>query len=132
MEKLYENIKRLRKQMGMSQDELAQKTGYTDRSSISKIEAGEVDLQQSKIALFAKALRTTSAELVGWTDYGLDILADLDAAIDQQYGADVTDHVHKYVSLDMEDRSRIDERTETLLEGEKYSAKEGFSVGAGA
>ena len=50
----------------MSQDTLAKLTGYTDRSSIAKIEKGTVDLQQSKIELFAKALGTTSRELVGW------------------------------------------------------------------
>ncbi len=68
MLKLYENIKRLREEKGMSQDALAKLTGYTDRSSITKIEKGLVDLQQSKIELFAKALGTTSRELVGWDE----------------------------------------------------------------
>ena len=56
MLKLYSNIKRLREEKGLSQDALAKLTGYTDRSSITKIEKGLVDLQQSKIELFAKAL----------------------------------------------------------------------------
>jgi lexA repressor len=64
--KLYSNIKRLREEKGLSQDALAKLTGYTDRSSITKIEKGLVDLQQSKIELFAKALGTTAKELVGW------------------------------------------------------------------
>ncbi len=68
MLELYKNIKRLREANGMSQDALAKLTGYTDRSSITKIEKGLVDLQQSKIELFAKALGTTSRELVGWDD----------------------------------------------------------------
>lgn len=68
MLKLYQNIKRLREERGLSQDALAKLTGYTDRSSITKIEKGLVDLQQSKIELFAKALGTTSKELVGWED----------------------------------------------------------------
>ena len=63
---IHENIKRLRKQRGLSQEELAHLVGYTDRSSIAKIEAGRVDLSQSKIALFANALGTTPAELLGW------------------------------------------------------------------
>jgi repressor LexA len=65
MLKLYQNIKRLREERGLSQDALAKLTGYTDRSSITKIEKGQIDLQQSKIELFAKALGTTSRELVG-------------------------------------------------------------------
>lgn len=65
---LYENIKNLREQKGMSQDELAELTGYTSRSSIAKIEKGLVDLQQSKIIAFAKALGVTPSELMGWSD----------------------------------------------------------------
>lgn len=68
MLKLYQNIKRLREERGLSQDTLAKLTGYTDRSSIAKIEKGQVDLQQSKIELFAKALGTTSRELMGWDE----------------------------------------------------------------
>jgi repressor LexA len=65
---LYKNIKKMRLERGMSQDTLAKLTGYTDRSSIAKIEKGLVDLQQSKIELFAKALGTSSRELVGWSN----------------------------------------------------------------
>ena len=50
---LYKNIKKRRLEIGMSQEELAQKTGYTSRSSIAKIEKGEVDLQLSKIKLLS-------------------------------------------------------------------------------
>lgn len=62
---IYNNIRRLRKEKKMSQQELAEKTGYTDRSSIAKIEHGEVDLPQSKIILFAKALDVSPGELMG-------------------------------------------------------------------
>lgn len=65
---LYENIKKLREQKGMSQDELAELTGYTSRSSIAKIEKGLVDLQQSKIIAFAKALGVSPSELMGWNE----------------------------------------------------------------
>lgn len=68
MIKLYSNIKRLREEQGLSQDALARLTGYTDRSSITKIEKGLVDLQQSKIELFAKALGTSVKDLIGWDD----------------------------------------------------------------
>lgn len=64
---LYRNIKSLREQLGMSQNDLAVLTGYTNRSSIAKIEKGEVDLPLSKIELFASALNTTPSELMGDT-----------------------------------------------------------------
>ena len=63
----HENIKILREQLGLSQEELARKVGYTDRSSIAKIEAGRVDLSQSKISAFAAALGVTPAQLMGIT-----------------------------------------------------------------
>lgn len=66
MLELYQKIRFLREQLNMSQDELAKKTGYTSRTSIAKIEAGKIDLPQSKIALFANALNTTVAQLMGW------------------------------------------------------------------
>ncbi len=66
MLELYKNIKSKREQLGISQDELAKLTGYTSRSSIAKIEKGQVDLPQTKIELFAKALKTTPSDLMGW------------------------------------------------------------------
>lgn len=68
MLQLYKNIKEKRIALGMSQDDLAKKTGYTSRSSIAKIESGKVDLPQTKIKLFADALNVTPAELMGWDD----------------------------------------------------------------
>jgi len=65
---LYKNIRKRRLEKGLSQDALASLTGYTDRSSIAKIEKGDVDLPESKIAVFAKALGTTSPKLMGWEE----------------------------------------------------------------
>lgn len=64
----HENIKKYRKLRGFSQAELAEATGYSDRSSIAKIEAGSVDLPQSKISAFAKALGVSPAQLMGIVD----------------------------------------------------------------
>ena len=63
---VYRRIKDLRLAAGLSQGELAKRTGYNDRSSIAKIEAGKVDLTQAKIVAFANALNTTPAYLMGW------------------------------------------------------------------
>ncbi|MDY5221980.1 MAG: XRE family transcriptional regulator [Lachnospiraceae bacterium] len=63
--KLYENIRALRKARKMSQEELASRTGYTDRSSIARIEAGDIDLSQSKIQLFADVFGVTPTQLMG-------------------------------------------------------------------
>ena len=68
MLELYENIKRLRKELGITQTELARMVGYADKSMIARIEAGQIDLGQSKIEAFAKALRTTPTKLMGYEE----------------------------------------------------------------
>lgn len=65
---IHDNIKNLREQRGWSQEALADKVGYRDRSSIAKIEAGLVDLSQSKVVAFAKAFGVSPAMLMGITD----------------------------------------------------------------
>lgn len=61
---LYENIKKRREELGMTKVRLAELVGY-DRSMITKIEQGKVDLTQSKIAALATALKTTTIALMG-------------------------------------------------------------------
>ena len=63
---LFKRIKNRREELNMSQEELAKKLGYKSRSSINKIEKGENDIPQSKIAAFAVALETTPEYLMGW------------------------------------------------------------------
>ena len=62
---LCQTIRRLREELGLSQDELAKRLGYRSRSTIAKIESGSNDIPQSKIAAFAAALETTPAHLLG-------------------------------------------------------------------
>lgn len=70
MEPLYENIKNTRKLRGLTQQQLAEMVGYNDRSTVARIEAGEIDLPQSKIKQFADALGVSPAYLMGWTSDG--------------------------------------------------------------
>lgn len=65
---LYKRIKQRREELGISQEELAKMLGYRSRSTIAKIEKGENDITQSKIASFAEALKTTPSYLMGWDD----------------------------------------------------------------
>lgn len=64
VETLYDRIRLLRNKLGYSQEQLALKVGYADKTSIAKIEAGKVDLPQSKIIAFANALNTSTSFLM--------------------------------------------------------------------
>lgn len=61
-------IKQLREKHGFSQQTLAEKVGFKTASAVNKIELGLRDISQTKIVLFAKALNTTPAYLMGWED----------------------------------------------------------------
>mgnify|MGYP002513725555 CR=1 FL=1 len=57
-----------RKELHLSQTQLAELTGYSDKTAISKIENGQSNLTQTKIVIFADALQTTTMYLMGWVD----------------------------------------------------------------
>ena len=60
-------IKNKRLELGLSQEELANKMGYTSensRATIGKIEAGKQDLTVTKLRLLAKAIDVDAALLV--------------------------------------------------------------------
>lgn len=61
-------VKERREHLGMSQEELASLLGYSDKSSISKIENNQRDITRGKIIEFAEVLKTTPSYLMGWTD----------------------------------------------------------------
>ena len=71
---LYRNIRKRREELGMTQGQLAALTGYADKTMISKIEKGNIDLSQSKIIAFAEALQTTPRALMGWDEPDEDYL----------------------------------------------------------
>lgn len=65
---LGQNIRIYRERLGLSQSELAERLGYKDRSTIAKIEGGNSDLTQSKIAAIAKVLGVSPVVLMGLDD----------------------------------------------------------------
>lgn len=66
MNTIGERIRKRRLEIGLSQDELAKKVGYTSRSTINKIENGTNDITQSMVWKMAEALDTPVSYLMGW------------------------------------------------------------------
>lgn len=71
-----ERIRSRRKELGLTQEELALSLGYKDKTSIYKIEKGVQQLTQSKIKQIANALDTTTDYIMGW-DAESDRYSDL-------------------------------------------------------
>lgn len=63
-----QRVKARRRQLHMTQDELAAKLGYTSKATISKIETGVNDIALTKVDAFAKALLCDPRYLLGVTD----------------------------------------------------------------
>ena len=115
MLKLYSNIKLRRTELGMTQEQLALKMGYSDKGMISKIEKGLVDISSSKIEEFAQVLNTTPRCLMGWDD------EDLFSA--PQLRPDEQQLLDGYNQLDQEDRAEVRGLVKGMLKNEKYSEK---------
>ena len=64
LKKLGEHIRILRESEGMTQEELARKSGFAGRAAISAIEKGKNNISIDKLPELAVALRTTPGELL--------------------------------------------------------------------
>lgn len=108
---LYKNIRERRKSLKMSQEELAAKVGYTNRSTIATIETGRMDIPLSKVHELAKALECTTAELMG-------LQIDKDEAEIFEAGRQDAELLKKYHSLTKEHQRMVLEQISIFLEME--------------
>ena len=63
--KTNEIIRTLRERQGMTQEALAARLGYTDRSSIAKIETGKVDISKTKLEMLMEIFNVPIHVLLG-------------------------------------------------------------------
>lgn len=63
-----ENIAFRRKELKLTQEELAHRMGYKSKSTINKIELGINDIPLSKVVQFAEVLGVSTAYLMGWEE----------------------------------------------------------------
>lgn len=63
-----ERIRKRRKQLGWTQEELASKLGLTSKAAISTVENNKERLTTDRLSKYAAALKTTTSYLLGDTD----------------------------------------------------------------
>lgn len=97
-------IKARRQELKMTQRDLAARMGYTDHTTITRIESGKSDPPQSRVAQFAKVLDVTPGYLMGW-DKEPEELADVAARVllDQ----DLLQMVEQYLQLSEADQYAV-------------------------
>lgn len=100
---VYERIRETRKTRGLTQTDLAEKSGYADKSMIARIENGQIDLALSKLSKLADALNVDPGYLMGWTD---DAIQD--------------DIIFAFKSLNEEGKDKLREYANLLSSSGKY------------
>lgn len=117
-----ERIKARREELGMTQLELANKIGYSSRSSINKIELNIQNLKQSKIKAIADALNTTPAYIMGWESDKKIQEAKACELFEKCYGKEAFEIVKKFLSLNDEGRKAVNAMIDGMLPA--YTEKE--------
>ena len=119
MLELYENIRKFRIEKELSQEELAKRVGYTGKSMVARIEAGQVDLAYSKILAFANALGVKPAVLMGWVKERPTIIDSKTEKL-----------IENYLSLNAEQREKVFSYTEeqTMIQEVKYKKAASYSA----
>lgn len=121
MNDIGDRIKEKRLEKKMSQEELAKRTGYKDKSSISKIERGTRQPQVEDLKKIASALKVDFGYLLGDVSietYKIREIADESHLFDyaaKLYGEDTSHAIHLFSQLKEFDRGKIIGMMEQML-----------------
>lgn len=108
-----ERIKLKRIELGMSQEELAAKMGYSGKSSVCKAETYGDSITTAKVTKFAKALGVTESYLMGWSNDNSHIVETgiLSGKMISRIGDKLTDndveHIIKLMELSPDQRAIV-------------------------
>lgn len=97
---LGKRIESRRRELNITQSELAKKVGYSSHSTIAKAEAGLIDLSQTKITEIAEVLNCSPAYLMGVSPYPNETETNSNA---QERGAIVIPEKYKDVAVALTD-----------------------------
>lgn len=106
--KIGEKIKLRRIENGWSLQDLADRMGYKNKSSIARIESGEIDPPQSKVVKFADALGTTIADLMDWNEVQKNNDTIIDAVAKMREDEKFLSVVESLLKLDADKMSAVE------------------------
>ena len=109
-------IKARRQELKMTQRDLAARMGYKDHTTITRTEAGKVDLPQSRVAQFAEVLGVTPGYLLGW-DQEPEELADVAARV--LLDPELLQMVEQYLQLSEADQYAVRLVVSSMTQKEK-------------
>ena len=108
-------IKQRRTELGWSQRELARRMGYSDNSTLARIEQGKVDVYQNKVVQFSDVLGVSIAYLMGWEEETQknDLIAEV--VLKMRSDKDFMSAVETLYKLDSDKLKSISQMLNTLL-----------------
>ena len=114
-----ERIKKRRKELGLSAEQIAEKLGVSP-ATIYRYESNDImNMRIDKLEPIAKVLRTTPAYLMGW-----------DEAKENNTDNQQRQPLSNYNNLDNTDQTKLVDYSEELVNSDKY--KEEFILGVAA
>lgn len=108
MANVNENIKMLRKQLGITQEEVGKRIGVS-KQTIQRYESGEIsNIPYDKIVGLSKALSCSPAQIMGWEETHVEPKTSLSALEDAEL-------LKKYHSLSSEQQQVVMSMIDSLL-----------------
>lgn len=118
-----ERIKARRNELQLSQRELSDKMGYSNHSTIGKIENGKVDIPQSRIVQFAEVLGVSVSYLMGWDE---EIKKNPEGTAERHFeilmDEDFVGMFNDFRTLDAGERKIVQNLVHSLAENKKTEA----------
>ena len=114
-----EKIRQRRMELGWSQRDLAAKMGYSNHSTVGKIETGKVDVPQSKIVKFAEVLKTSIAYLMDWEEMKNEPATLAERHFEIVMDEDISDIFDDFKVLDEAQRRIVKDLVHSLAETKK-------------
>lgn len=112
-----ERIRLKRNEKGWSQRDLAEKMGYSNHSTVGKIETGKVDLPQSKVVQFSEVLGVSVAYLMGWEEIQKKNDALTDIVVRLRTDEDFLSLIEGINKLNPEQLASVKQIVDVLLKG---------------
>ena len=114
-----ERIKKRRKELGLSAEQIAEKLGVSP-ATIYRYESNDImNMRIDKLEPIAKVLRTTPAYLMGW-----------DEAKENNTDNQQRQLLSNYNKLDNTDQTKLVDYSENLVNGDKYKEIVTISIAA--
>ena len=102
-----DRIKEKRMERGWSQRDLAARMGYSNHSTLARIETGDVDVSQTRIVQFAEVLGCSIAYLMEWEEVQKNNDIQTDIVVRMRPDEDFFEVVRRIYALDREKLSSL-------------------------